>query len=342
MKKFVIQRGKTLLAPFDWVHFAVQNLDIMSTISDGPLKLARTGEGKLNGTIFVFALRLEHLDVKLTDGKCWHRLMADVRMPMGLGRTYTIAKNTYCRIDSQTTSLDMDLEAEVSGIMRLCLNVLWNRIDGYLNRICGNFERTACVLERGDALLTSKLDTAQLQRIESYREQLRSRPEPQQPQSADAEARPVRKRVPGAQHDVTLSYSIKNKPVANAVVALLEKRGICCWIAPRDIAPGGKWAESIMNAIANCRVMVLIFSSDSNTSKQVLREVDLAVKHEKVVIPFRIENVAPSKAMEYYISVAHWMDALDGRLEEHVHRLGEVIERLVSEETAQEETGSTS
>jgi hypothetical protein len=36
-------------------------------------------------------------------------------------------------------------------------------------------------------------------------------------------------------HDVFISYSSKDKPVADAVCAGPEGRGIRCWVAPRDI-----------------------------------------------------------------------------------------------------------
>ena len=38
-------------------------------------------------------------------------------------------------------------------------------------------------------------------------------------------------------HDVFISHSSKDKPIADAICANLEGTGIRCWIAPRDIAP---------------------------------------------------------------------------------------------------------
>ena len=50
--------------------------------------------------------------------------------------------------------------------------------------------------------------------------------------------------------------------------------------------------------------MVLIFSANSNNSQQVLREVDVAVKENTIIVPFRIEAAEMSKAMSFYISAA--------------------------------------
>ena len=39
-------------------------------------------------------------------------------------------------------------------------------------------------------------------------------------------------------HDVFLSHSVKDKAVAEAIVARLEAESVTCWIAPRDVVPG--------------------------------------------------------------------------------------------------------
>ncbi len=99
-------------------------------------------------------------------------------------------------------------------------------------------------------------------------------------------------------HDVFVSYSHHDKPEADAVCAALEANGIRCWIAPRDIIPGQDWGAAIVDAIQSSRVMVLVFSSHANTSPQIRREVQLAVDAETVLIPFRIEDVAPAQSLK--------------------------------------------
>jgi hypothetical protein len=53
--------------------------------------------------------------------------------------------------------------------------------------------------------------------------------------------------------DVFVSYSSRDKPVADAVCASLEGRGIRCWIAPRDILPGADWGEEIIRGTRTLR-----------------------------------------------------------------------------------------
>ncbi|MFO7998874.1 MAG: TIR domain-containing protein [Bacteroidales bacterium] len=131
-------------------------------------------------------------------------------------------------------------------------------------------------------------------------------------------------------HDVFISYSSKDKSIADAVCSILEKTHIRCWIAPRDITPGTPFAEAIIDGMQDAKVFVLIFSSNSNKSPQVMREVERAVHHGLPIIPLRIEDVPMSKQLEFYVSDVHWLDALSPPLENHIHKLSQVIQMLLS------------
>jgi len=130
-------------------------------------------------------------------------------------------------------------------------------------------------------------------------------------------------------HDVFISYSSKDKLAADAVCASLEAAKIRCWIASRDILPGSDWAESIEGAITKSRLLILIFSSYSNNSKQVIREISLAFNSEVTVIPFRIEDIEPKGAMKYYLLNTHWQDALTTPMENHIKKLCEIVSTFI-------------
>src|SRR4051794_40086630 len=66
-----------------------------------------------------------------------------------------------------------------------------------------------------------------------------------------------------------------------------------------DIALGDEWEAATVAAINQCRVMLLIFSSSANNSKQISRAVRLAFDKGVPVLPMRIENVVPSGALTY-------------------------------------------
>ena len=135
-------------------------------------------------------------------------------------------------------------------------------------------------------------------------------------------------------HDVFISYASQDKAAADAVCAVLEREGIRCWIAPRDVLPGKDWSESIIDAINASRAIVLVYSRNANESAAVKREVERAVNRGLAVVPLRIQDVPPSKALEFFISTSHWMDALTPPLEAHLMRLAGVLKHLLHGEEA--------
>lgn len=145
--------------------------------------------------------------------------------------------------------------------------------------------------------------------------------EPESGTAARARGRPA--------HDVFVSYSSINKPVADAIVSRLEQEGVRCWVAPRDVIPGQNFAEAILHAIESSRLMVVVLSNESNQSQHVPREVERAVHHNVVVVPFRIESVEPSGAMAYFLASEHWLDALTPPLEKHIANLVQVVNNLL-------------
>ncbi len=138
-------------------------------------------------------------------------------------------------------------------------------------------------------------------------------------------------------HDVFLSYSSLDKTAADSVCSILEQNGINCWIAPRDITPGLDFAEAIIDGIKSSKLFILVYSSSSNTSKQVIREVDRAVNLGLPVINLRLEDVPLSKQLEYYLSSVHWLDAKTPPLEEHIDKLSGVVKILLRKDDAKDE-----
>ena len=60
-------------------------------------------------------------------------------------------------------------------------------------------------------------------------------------------------------HDVFVSYASGDKQVADAACATFESHGNSRGIAPRDVLPGIHYGEAIIDAIHECRIMVLVF-----------------------------------------------------------------------------------
>jgi hypothetical protein len=130
-------------------------------------------------------------------------------------------------------------------------------------------------------------------------------------------------------HDAFISYSSRDKATADATCAALEASGVRCWIAPRDITPGIEWGEAIIDGINQSRVLILIFSANANESPQIRREIERAVGKGIPIIPFRIQDIAPTRSLEYFIGAVHWLDALTPPLQIHLRRLVDTVKALL-------------
>jgi hypothetical protein len=131
-------------------------------------------------------------------------------------------------------------------------------------------------------------------------------------------------------HDVFISYSTEDKATADAVCATLEAQQIRCWVAPRDVLPGEDYAEALIRAINESRLLVLVLSSSSNVSAHVPRELERAASRAIPILPLRIEDVSPSPSLEYFIARTHWLDALTPPLEQHLGYLADTIRVLLT------------
>ena len=107
-----------------------------------------------------------------------------------------------------------------------------------------------------------------------------------------------------------------------------------CWIAPRDVVPGADWGESIIDAIESSRIMILIFSRSAHASPQIKREVERAVNKGVYIIPFRVDDIPPTKSLEYFISTSQWMDAFSPPLERHLDNLAKTVKAGTEESTS--------
>lgn len=73
---------------------------------------------------------------------------------------------------------------------------------------------------------------------------------------------------------VFTSYASQDAAVANAAVVALERQGLKCWIAPRDVMPGAFYVDEIVRAIDATKAIVLVLSQSAAASHHVLREVE--------------------------------------------------------------------
>lgn len=129
--------------------------------------------------------------------------------------------------------------------------------------------------------------------------------------------------------DIFISHSAADKELANFLCNSFEARGLSCWIAPRDIVPGAEWAESITGAIADCSVLLVIYSKNSMRSSQVAKEIGMADRKSKYIVPYKIDDTEPEGSFDYYLSCCQWVVAQPENDDYKIDELCDAIENVV-------------
>jgi TolB-like protein/Tfp pilus assembly protein PilF len=132
----------------------------------------------------------------------------------------------------------------------------------------------------------------------------------------------------GSAPTVFISYASPDAAIADAIVSSLERRGVACWIAPRDVTPGALYADVIIRAINEAKVLVLVLSQNAVSSSHVGKEVERASAKGRPIIAVRTDTTPLTPALEYFLSESQWIDADAQRMEAAAAKLLDAIRRL--------------
>jgi len=111
---------------------------------------------------------------------------------------------------------------------------------------------------------------------------------------------------------VFISYTQKNKSTADQLCSMLERNGLRCWIAPRDISPGYPWAETIVTAVGQSDVLISVVSADAYLSTHMARELQGADTNGVPILPIRIDAAPLQGQFQYFLGNSQWLN-LQGR-----------------------------
>lgn len=134
-------------------------------------------------------------------------------------------------------------------------------------------------------------------------------------------------------HDVFISHSTAGKLTADAICNELESVGIRCWILPRDLKIGLSSEQSIANAVASCRIMVVVFTDYAWRSDRIERQLESAFNNGILIIPFRTECTERASASESSPESVHWLDALTPETGSRLRSLCERVRELLLQKT---------
>ncbi len=110
-------------------------------------------------------------------------------------------------------------------------------------------------------------------------------------------------------YDVFISYSSKDKEVADEIYERLCAEGFHCFVDSVELREAD-WAGQLYEAVESSRAFVLIVSKEMNESNEVLKEVLLATKHSRFIFPFFIDDVKLESRFEYHLAPFQWIKGL--------------------------------
>ena len=129
--------------------------------------------------------------------------------------------------------------------------------------------------------------------------------------------------------DVFVSHhTASSLHIVEGIVNKLEADGVRCWYAPRNTE--GAYASSIVKAINQCAIFLLILNRQASESVHVLNEIDMVsrrlTRNEEVkIIPFHVADDEIGEEAQYYLGRLHWIDAMTPPM---YKRIDELVERL--------------
>lgn len=122
-----------------------------------------------------------------------------------------------------------------------------------------------------------------------------------------------RKEISTAPHDpnaptVFVSYAHADNTAVLPVVEAVQAQGRNVWIDKQGLAGGDSWAGEIVRAIKGARGVIVMCSKHAFESDHVKRELYLADRYKKPMVPIFIEAAPPPEDFEYFFAGVQWLE----------------------------------
>jgi class 3 adenylate cyclase/tetratricopeptide (TPR) repeat protein len=107
----------------------------------------------------------------------------------------------------------------------------------------------------------------------------------------------------------------------------LEAAGLTVWLAHRSVEGAQNYGPEIVNAIGQCKALVVLCSRASLQSEHVAVEVELAFEAGRPRLPLRLDETAFPDRIRYWLTGSNWIDA-SGPATEWLPAVIRALERL--------------
>lgn len=108
--------------------------------------------------------------------------------------------------------------------------------------------------------------------------------------------------------EVFISYAFANSEIVLPLVDDMKETGTRIWIDRKQLKPGMHWAGNIVRAIKATELFCLMCSAQSFASDHVRREIYLADKYDKPILPVLLDTATMPEDIEYFLIDRQFLD----------------------------------
>lgn len=127
--------------------------------------------------------------------------------------------------------------------------------------------------------------------------------------------------------ELFISYSRSDKYKVLSIVRQLADLGASIWLDESEIYGASFWSAEIVDAIENCKVILLFLSHNSIQSINVTKELHLGLEKSKYILPILLESVVIPRTMKYALADIQTINTLD-RQDESIPIIALALSRL--------------
>ncbi len=135
---------------------------------------------------------------------------------------------------------------------------------------------------------------------------------------------------------VFISHASQDAAAAQAVCAALEDAGFPCWIAPRDVLAGTLYADSIVRAINEASLFILILTARAVASAHVGKELERASSQRHPILALRLDSAPLTPAFEYFLNESQWVEVGARGVDSSIAQVVDAVRQHLSTDAAKD------
>ena len=105
-----------------------------------------------------------------------------------------------------------------------------------------------------------------------------------------------------------ISYAHADNAAVEPVVSAVKDAGRDVWIDKGGINPGDNWAGEIVRGIKGAKGVMVLCSPSAFESDHIKREVYLADRYKKPMLPVFVADAQSPEDFEYFFAGVQWLE----------------------------------